>query len=77
MPTATRVLEGATAIPTVEPPTPIATATVGATAEAAEMPSSGGVLPAGNGFLVWAGLGLLVILIVGVTGRLTNSSSRS
>jgi cytoskeletal protein RodZ len=70
-PTGTRVLEGATAIPTVEPPTPIATTTAGAeaTAEAAEMPGSGGVLPTENGFLIWAGVGLLVVLIVGVTGR--------
>jgi hypothetical protein len=78
-PTGTRVLEGATAIPTVEPPTPIATATAGAaataeaTAEAAEMPGSGGVLPTENGFLIWAGVGLLVVLIVGVTGRLKRS----
>jgi hypothetical protein len=79
-PTGTRLLEGATAIPTagttiatIEPPTPIATATAAATGEAAAMPGSGGILPAENGFLVWAGVGLLVLLIVGVTGRLKRS----
>ena len=80
-PTGTRLLEGATAIPTagtaivtVEPPTPIATATAAAeSGESATMPGSGGVLPADNGVLVWAGLGLLVLLLVGVTGRLKRS----
>jgi hypothetical protein len=79
--TGTRLLEGATAIPTVgtaivtlEPPTPIATATEEATTgEAVTMPGSGGVLPAGNHVLVWTGLGLLVLLIVGVTSRLKKS----
>jgi hypothetical protein len=37
------------------------------------MPGSGGVLPADNEVLVWAGLGLLVLLLVGVTGRLKRS----
>jgi len=44
---------------TVAPPTPIATTLP------SQIPQGGGVLPAGDDFLIWAGLGVLVLLIIG------------
>jgi hypothetical protein len=41
---------------------------------APEMPGSGGVLPSGGNFLVWAGVGLLVLLLLGVISQLRSSS---
>jgi len=66
-PTNTRVVESSTATPT---PTPTPAA-------AAEMPDSGGVLSTErNGFLVWAGIGLVVLLFVGVVKQFGLISSR-
>jgi hypothetical protein len=67
-PTNTRVVQSSTATTT-----PTATP-----AAAAEMPDSGGVLSVEqNGFLVWAGIGLVVLLLVGVVKQFGLISSRS
>ncbi len=64
-PTNTRVLQTPTETTT---PTPTSS-------PAAEMPEGGGVLPAsGNGFLIWAGVVLLVLLTVGVANHLRPSA---
>jgi hypothetical protein len=51
---------------------PLPTATGGAAAAASPpseaMPGSGGILEVNNGFLVWAGAGLLILLIAGGFG---------
>jgi len=67
-PTNTRVVQT-----TAETPTPTATP-----AAAAEMPSSGDVLSVErNGFLIWAGIGLVVLLVVGLVKQFSLISSRS
>lgn len=67
-PTNTRVVQ-----PGTETPTPTTTP-----AAEAEMPNSGGVLLVeGNGFLAWAGIGLVILLIVGVVAQFSLISSRS
>jgi hypothetical protein len=43
----------------------------------AQIPQGGGVLPGENGFLVWAGLGVLVLLILGLIHYLRSPSSFS
>lgn len=43
----------------------------------AQIPQGGGVLPGDKGFLVWAGLGLLVLLILGLVNFLRSPSSLS
>ncbi len=72
-PDATRVLESTAEITDftpVAPPTPIAT-----TPPTEEMPGSGGVLPSEKGILIWAGLGLMVLLIIGVSNHFRNQST--
>jgi hypothetical protein len=72
-PDATRVLESTAEITDftpVAPPTPIAT-----TPPTEEMPGSGGVLPTENGILIWVGLGLMVLLIIGVSNHFRNQST--
>lgn len=41
----------------------------------AQIPHGGGVLPGDKGFLVWAGLGVLVLLILGLINYLRSPSS--
>ena len=72
-PTGTKVLESTAEISDftpVAPPTPIAT-----TPPTEEMPGSGGVLPTEKGILIWAGLGLMVLLIIGVSNHFRNQST--
>lgn len=72
-PDATRLLESTAEITDftpVAPPTPIAT-----TPPTEEMPGSGGVLPSEKGILIWAGLGLMVLLIIGVSNHFRNQST--
>ncbi len=57
----------------VQSPTAVALAPVGtapAVAPPAQIPQGGGVLPDGNGFLVWAGVGVLLLLIFGLINYL-------
>jgi hypothetical protein len=70
-PTSTRVLQ---ATPTETAATDVTpTPTV---PPVAQIPSSGGVLPAaGNDFLIWAGVALLVLLTFGVVRHLRSLSS--
>jgi len=64
-PTNTRVLQPPTETPT---PTP---------SPAAEMPGSGGVLRMGqNGSLVWAGIGLVLLLIAGMVQQMRSPSQK-
>jgi hypothetical protein len=41
----------------------------------AQIPQGGGVLPDGNGFLIWAGVGVLLLLILGLINYLRSPSS--
>jgi hypothetical protein len=43
----------------------------------AQIPQGGGVLPGDKGFLVWAGLGVLILLILGLVNFLRSPSSLS
>ncbi|GAB4421894.1 MAG: hypothetical protein Fur0044_19640 [Anaerolineae bacterium] len=52
----------------IQSPTPAGT--LAAVAPPAQIPQGGGVLPEGNGFLVWAGVGLLLLLIFGLVNYL-------
>ncbi len=71
----------ATSTPTPTEQSPTATTAPAATSSptlVAQMPKSGGVLPAnGDGVLIWAGLGLLLLLVLGVAGHLRSSSPGS
>ncbi len=79
-PTATATL-AATSSPTPtgqSPPATVAPAATSSPTLAAQMPKSGGALPAnGDGVLIWAGLGLLLLLVLGVAGHLRSSSPGS
>ncbi len=61
-PLPTRILEGT-------PPPELAEAPVPTPVPAVAMPGSGGVLSAGNGLLGWAGVGLLLLLVLGVANH--------
>ncbi|GIK40521.1 MAG: hypothetical protein BroJett011_43540 [Chloroflexota bacterium] len=60
-------------------PTEVGTPTPAAVAvnPPAQIPQGGGVLPGDKGFLAWAGLGLLVLLILGLVNFLRSPSSLS
>ncbi len=60
----------------VQSPTAVALAPVGTVQAAAtpgQIPQGGGILPEGNGFLVWAGVGVLLLLIFGLINYLRSS----
>lgn len=52
----------------IQSPTPAGT--LAAVAPPAQIPQGGGVLPEGNSFLVWAGVGVLLLLIFGLINYL-------
>jgi len=52
----------------IQSPTPAGT--LAAVAPPAQIPQGGGVLPEGKGFLVWAGVGVLLLLIFGLVNYL-------
>lgn len=60
-------------------PTEVGTPTPAAVAvnPPAQIPQGGGILPGDKGFLAWAGLGLLVLLILGLVNFLRSPSSLS
>jgi hypothetical protein len=60
----------------VQTPTAMALAQAAAT-PLAQIPQGGGVLPASDSFLSWAGLGVLLLLIWGLIGYLRSPSSIS
>ena len=69
-PTGTRILEAATPGAGVGETTPTSTPAVA-------MPGGGGVLQAGNGLLGWAGVGVLLLLVLGVVNHFKLFSPRS
>ena len=68
-PTNTLVLQTPTSETPVPPPTSIAQA------PPVQIPQGGGVLAGSNSFLMWAGVGVLVLLIVGLINYLRSPSS--
>jgi hypothetical protein len=73
-----------TSVPEVTPTntlvvqTPTAVALVpGATPPPVQIPQGGEVLPTGNGYLLWAGVGVLLLLIWGLISYLRSPSSMS
>lgn len=59
----------------IQSPTAVA-GTPSAVSTPAQIPLGGGVLPEGNGFLIWAGVGVLLLLIFGLLNYLRSPSSR-
>lgn len=57
--------------PEVGTPTPAAVAAN----PPAQIPQGGGILPANGGFLIWAGLGVLLLLILGLVHHLRSPAS--
>ncbi len=78
----TEIAQAATTVPGVTPtntlvvrtPTAVALAPA-ATPLPAQIPQGGGVLPTGDGYLLWAGVGVLVLLIWGLISYLRSPSS--
>lgn len=68
-PTNTLVVQSPTAVALAPAGTPPAASTP------AQIPLGGGVLPGGNSYLVWAGVGVLLLLIFGLINYLRSPSS--